>query len=217
MKDENVNIAPAITPERLAENEEFQRGLRSKFASRFSLKSSLEIEMSRAALLLKANAEIINALHIQHAKAKTGKQTIKRMLNRYYSENAEAWASLGAFDKAADIEPDKRRKKDYLSKHKALLIDDSEWCSHLKYKIEDNHRLPNYFRESSVFSEKHGRVVAVLRCNECGFRNIAPLPSDLEKLSQDRAEAVKLTKGMRSEDAANLLAAKGFTNNRFKK
>lgn len=186
MNDENVNIAPPVTPERLAENEEFQRGLRAKFAARFSLKNPLEIEMSRAALLLKANAEIINALHIQLKNAKTGRRAIRLMLKRYYAENAEAWASLGAFDKAADIEPDKRRKKEYRSKHKALIIDDSEWCIHPKYRMEEGQRLQNYFRESDVYSEKHGRIVSVLKCNECGFRNIAPLPPDLQKLSEDR-------------------------------
>lgn len=217
MKDENVNLAPALSPERLAENEEFQRRLREKLSHRLTIQSPNEIEMSRAAVLLKQNAEIINALHIQLSKAKRGKLEIRRALKRYYAENAEAWATLGAFDKAAEIEPDKQRKKEYHAKHKAMMIDDKLWCEHSLYKLTDGLRLPNYFREQDVFSEKHGRIVSVLKCLECGFRNIAPITKDLQELSQVRAEAIKMTKGMRSEEAARVLESKGLTAERFRK
>lgn len=213
--EENVNLAPELTKEKLAESAELQKHLRGKFTSPFQTMSPLEVTNYRAAILIQDNSIVINEL--QKELAKNPSEELLAILNKFYSETAQCWATLGRFDYASLIEPDEIRQAEYEAFTEAVEIDDDKWCEHPKYKIVGGHRTQNYFRELDVASDKHGHVVSILRCCECDFRNARALPQDLAELSRLRQEAINLTRGLSSEAATNLLNSKGMNAEKFKR
>lgn len=96
------------------------------------------------------------------------------------SQLAEAYATLGRFDKAADLAPTDGERAEYLEFWSAVWRDDSASCAH-----GDGH----YYAERDVFSVKLDADAVIMRCNMCGFRNCVPLPAEIEDQRKKRRAA----------------------------
>jgi hypothetical protein len=198
-----IRLVPPITQKLLAENEEFQKQIRR----------GLNTSAVHPALINRARS-ILKAEEIKHlmlglfaerrAAMKAGKPELveqtEAQLNRLTEKLAGHLFDAGEFELALKATRSKKMRAVVREHLKAAEIDDDEWsCGHKKWFSYDGQRHPNYFRERDLWSPRHGRVVSVIRCNECGFRNIRPLPEDLAEMSRLREEARKGARGAKGK------------------
>jgi hypothetical protein len=95
---------------------------------------------------------------------------IENLVESQRTELAEAYAILGHFDRAAELAPTTELKVEYVQVWSAVWRDDSAWCAHGK---------SSQFAEKDIYSVKHNADALLLRCNECGERNVAPTPKHI--------------------------------------
>ena len=95
---------------------------------------------------------------------------ITHLLPAQLSELAAAYAELGRYDKAAELEPDVHQRVEYDSILLAVWRHDSDWCRH-----PEKHQ----YAERDIFSIKIDADAVLLRCNECGFRNVRSIPEHI--------------------------------------
>lgn len=135
-----------------------------KFNQPFASKSSRDIELGRAVI-------------IAHGQGPT-------------IERAEAWAIMGRYDKAMEL--DSRPATGYAEIWQALT-EPTEWCGHgTGPRIQGQH--PQY-REREIWSIFTNSWSNVLRCSECGHRQVGPLPKHLVQQEERRAEFKRLVDG----------------------
>jgi hypothetical protein len=189
-----VRLVPAITQKLLRENEEFQQRIRQGLNTA-PVHPALHAR-ARSILQAEETKKIMLGLFAVRRQAKRSENLervveIEAQISRLGNKLSKHLFDAGEFNLAAKATSDKKQRAKVLAYQKALEIDDSAHCHHQKWFSHDGKRHPNYFRERDIFSVKHNAVVAVVRCNECEFRNIRPLPEDLAEMSRIRAEAVK--------------------------
>lgn len=119
-----------------------------------------------------------------------GLLAVKRKTPEQREMLAEAYAALGRYDLAASTS--KLHAKHYKAIWDAVFRDDADWCKH-----PPKHR----FVKENIFSVRHGREVALLKCNACGMLNAADTPDDLSAQSAYHRQFRGATKGMTIADA----------------
>lgn len=186
IEHKNVNKAPKITPELLAQNEEEQKQWREMLSvPRMSADTYASVVInSNLATLESLTKQIIHS-------SKTEREFIKTKIDQIRNDTAEWMISIGRFDDALKLAVEKSQKillKDYIA---AEALDDEEWCEHPIFEHIDGQPSQVAYREFNFFSESHARQISMTRCNICGFRNAKDLDAELKKLSEHRAAAVK--------------------------
>jgi|SRR6476620_4124895 len=141
-----------------------QKKWAEKFNQPFATKTSRDIEMGRAVIIAHSHGNPV--------------------------EVAEAWAILGRYDLAVELDP--RPATGYAEIWRAIT-EPTEWCGHgVGPRIKGQH--PQY-REKEVWNVLTGSWSNVLRCSECGHRQVGPLPKHLVKQEEKRAEFKRLVDG----------------------
>lgn len=127
---------------------------------------------------------------------------------------AERWAIVGRYDLAAETEPDKAYRDEYLAILGAVWRDDSETCScetvHRGSGEHSNISVPTTFVKADIFSLKHAKVVSLMKC-PCGFMNAIETPAHIIKQRAGRARALQMARHLSIDDAAVTLRAAGLT------
>jgi hypothetical protein len=219
MTEKEIKIHAIIlpsTPEAIEKANALQTELRQKYFSPYQFMTAEEKERIRARIMVREQLESIQVWSTPEAKKQYGELHAKATLIGLHRKIAENFYILGDFIQAEFFAVDEARKQHFAAMIEAEELPDNEWCQHPLYKLsEEGKTLNNYFRERNIFSKKKAREVAILRCNECGFRNIKDLPPDLALLSQKRAEAVKAVEGLNSEAASRKLTELGLTSDQI--
>lgn len=193
-EEKAVRLVPALTKELLAKNEEHQAQLRKVYGS---MPDAQTVALARFRILIEENKTILSALLLQlknTVSISPRYRAIEEIINLKAEETADAYAEIGEFELAAKFSTNADKKKLFKNCLKALALPDEAHCEHAKYKLVEGTKQQNYFREKDVFSPAHNRFVSVIKCNECDFRNIRPLPEDLAQLSEMRAEYARQNK-----------------------
>lgn len=120
---------------------------------------------------------------------------------------AEAYASIGRFDLAAEIEPRAETRNEYIEILDAINRDDVEWACQCAPGRDYIHR--------EAFSLKHQRVMPVRKCSGCGEMNAAPLPQHIAEQRAHRAKAREMVLGKTPEEAKAILAVAGHTTEKL--
>ena len=186
--DTYFRLVPEITPAMLEENKSFQEDLRKNFGSRQqNLQQKL---LLRNRLIIEENKVYLSVLltQLKSAVSETDKKYLEELIILKGEETCDALCDIGEFELAQQFTLNPRKKELLQTYKTAMELDDEAHCGHPKYILTDGVKTNNYFREKDIFSPKHGRIVSIVRCNECQFRNIRPLPEDLARASQIRAE-----------------------------
>lgn len=193
-------------PEVLAQSEQMRAELSKRVQSPFAHLSSQEYERHNAGIM---------ATHLELERQHLGEQIndvfsgkMPGDLHEFTAAHgaisarlAEAYATLGRYDLAAETTPDEAQRKEYVEVLEAINRPDDEWCEcapgrdHIKRDII----LPNGERR-------------VLRaCSACRGMNVVPIPRHLSQLRGHRQQARQATNGMSMADAASHLRSKGHT------
>lgn len=187
-----VSPVPPITQELLQKNDELQREIQRALNS--PKRDMRTGERIRHLMLLKNLKEQMSDLFDARRammRRKDDVTDIENQIAEVGKRAAKAAFHAGEFETARELVKDKNLRAFYKSFIDAMNRDDNEHCEHPKYSDkkhpQGNFPIPNYFRERDIFSPKHGRVVAIMKCNLCDFRNIAPLTKDLAEMSERRA------------------------------
>jgi hypothetical protein len=112
------------------------------------------------------------------------------------ADRADAYATIGRFDEAAAVCADEALFAEYTELWTVMIKDDNEWCNH-----------PKSFQyvERDVYSIRHESDAHLLRCNQCGFRNlVAVLPEPIADLRRKRMESREKMRGMAPLEAKQL-------------
>lgn len=146
---------------RLQEADEQQKELAEKFA--LMPDTPLKREMSRAKIVIETLGNSSSLTETQ------------------YEQLAEAYATIGMYQTAAEHTSDKFKREEYLAIWDAVLLPDENWCEH-----SDIHK----FRKANVFSLSENQELPLLKCNICGMINVTDLPEHLRAASAKRAGVV---------------------------
>lgn len=193
-----LRLVPPITQKLLAENDEFQKQIRRSLNT-----SDVHPQiMLRARAILQAEEvkKLMLGFFADRRKAKKSGNAekvleLEAQIARLGDKLAKLLFDAGEFQLALKATRGKALRQKIREYIAAAEIDDEQHCGHQKWISFNGELHPNYFRERDIFSHKHNAVVSVVRCNECGFRNIRPLPEDLAEMSRIRAEARQKEKG----------------------
>jgi hypothetical protein len=155
-------------------------------------------------------------LHQQHTKEE--RKELRRMFDHYAKLLAEALATMGEFEQALTVLPKSETalKKEYKALHQAVWRDDDARCgAKCERAIEANPNLVTTERiHRSVWSKKHGRIMSVLVCSNCGAMNARPLDGQTLRRHQARLQADEIVRGKSPEDAVAALKSVGLTAQR---
>lgn len=166
-----------LTPKRLAENEANQKSWRESAGSL----SSAEAAQRARSVLIEADARNVLAI-IGEQFAAAGEDeriSILHHRTRELGRLAEALAAQGRYDEAAAIEPSERKAAEYAEIWEAVWREDEETCKCPSYRTLGNRKHLNDTHALDVFSLKHGRDMALVKCGLCEFANVRPLTQDL--------------------------------------
>lgn len=167
-----------LTPERLAQNEENQRAWRETAGS-LSRNPILE-QKTRAVLIEKdARASIETILNEPDGDDPGQPERQQNALRHQKARLSEALAIQGRYDEAAGHEPNPRKAKEWQDIWEAVWRDDKEDCPCPAYRIEGTQKLLNHTQAAKIYSLKHGRDMALLKCHACGFMNVKTLTPEL--------------------------------------
>lgn len=108
------------------------------------------------------------------------------------AELAEAYAILGHFDRAAGIAPSFEQRIEYAEIWGAVWRADFEWCGHAKQ---------SQYAQKDIYSVKHEADAVLLRCNECGERNVVPAPKHIVDARKRRASVRENFSGLKPLEA----------------
>jgi hypothetical protein len=141
----------------------------------------------------------------------------KDLALRLRASLSEALAAQGRYAEAADFCADPARLKELVALERAVWRSDSDECkcAHVSDPRGANGaevRLLKYHVEAHVFSPKHGREMAVVRCNGCGHRNVRALPPDLQEQIHAQEQIRQMTRGLSREEARARLASNNLTD-----
>jgi hypothetical protein len=123
---------------------------------------------------------------------------------------ADAWATQGRFDEASKIAHSEERQARYAAIHGAVWRDDEDICG-CEETVDPRGPngtevvLPNEYVDSDIYSEKHGRIMPLVRCSKCGDLNVRNVSPRLAELRRARAEIAAQVKPL----AANSEKVKG--------
>lgn len=159
-------LVPELTPELIAESNENQALWRSKVAVPDFLKDK---DLNRIFTRKTELAELIQVLRSLPLGL------VER--RRFFGEQiAEIYAENGQFLKALEFCPPGSRAMLYSAYVRAESLDDADECEHYAgFFVNQGKRVENiYVERRNVPSDRYGKPVPILRCNECGHRNMRP-------------------------------------------
>lgn len=159
----------------LQRNDAAQKELGERINAPFAQNTPLERQMSKAGITI----ETLNA--VRESQELTGYQI---------ESLAEAYATIGRYDLAADTTADAAKKATYETYWAAVFRPDDEWCPH-----PEQHK---YVKEQ-IYSIKEQKEMPILACNVCRCLNVADSPAKLAEESDTRTRVRAETKGMTQE------------------
>lgn len=202
-EDTKWNLPPQLqinSPEALEKAEAFQKQLAQKANSPFAHLSPREQEQVNAARMI----DHLSA-DLHRIDEELGKQDSEELREGRYAlaaRLAEAYATLGRFELAADADPREDHKAEHLEIIKAINRDNAEWCECAPGRSYIKKDLPQGF---------------LIACSGCKTMNVVPtIPENLAEQRALRAKAQSLVKDMSPEDAAKTLRAAGHTSKLLK-
>ncbi len=184
---------PAITPELLAKNNEWQK----------EMLQQMDFPTSETATMARHRVIVRNALHTLEVLldessdpelTEEKRAEFSAITNRLRETAAASLLELGEFEQASELFIDQRQKDEAMALFHAMNIPDDANCDCPDFFTERDlsgreHQFDHRFRERTIFSPKHGRPMAVVKCNLCQFRNIQELPDSLRVGQEIRAAA----------------------------
>lgn len=115
---------------------------------------------------------------------------------------AEAYATLGRFDLAYEVDPRPEHRAEHLEILKAIKRPDEEWnCKCAPGR--------DFIKRDIITPDGQRKVLRA--CSGCGELNAVAIPKHLAQQRGHRVKARAMVSGMSIEDAANHLRAKGHT------
>lgn len=117
-------------------------------------------------------------------------------------ELAEAYATIGRFDLAAEISSNEGRRRELLAAWEAVWRKDGEWCEH---GMRSSHAALD------IYSIKHGATVSLMRCDVCGRMNAIPSPEHLVQARAERAKNIERFSGLTPLEAKKAMQEAGLT------
>lgn len=179
MPKKHVDPVPELTPDKLKENEAFQKDMRSRF--------ELKPVRDHGDRSIAANLRRIEQFQGQLGTANDDdKILLARRITALRDETALYLRQKGRFEDAARIASNPGIRREAKAFIEAKTKPDDEWCDHPKWIETRDGQVPNYSREFDFVRD--GQKLSMLRCAECGFRNAAPLPKDMQNLIEARAK-----------------------------
>lgn len=161
------------TPEQLREEEARQQKLRDLHSR--ARQTPAEQQYARAIL-------VEPTIRMNLMQLEKGSEAYKQTMLQL----AENLSEQGRFKEAittATRYADEVTLDQYRSLQAALEADDNETCDcpDDKYRNKD---VPGSFIAGEVFSEKHNKVMPIVRCGKCGFSNIRTPPANLTNVEK---------------------------------
>lgn len=203
-------------PDVLARAETMRQELALRVQSPFGRLSPQEQERANAAVMadhLKKDLERVNlqitAIVVNGTQQEEANklQELRDARHHISARLAEAYAPIGRFDLAAEIEPRTESRAEYVEILEAINRDDTEWnceCAPGRDLV---------LRD--VFSLKHGRAVSIRKCSGCGELNAGALPAHIAEQRAHRARARELVADKSPEEAKAMLMAAGHTTDKL--
>lgn len=110
-------------------------------------------------------------------------------INLHLAKLADAFADQGRYEEAASTHPVRARAKQYLAIQAAIDRPDSDICSCPPREVKDPLsgkmlRIPTHNKVEDVYSQKHRRMVPLVRCSSCPHMNAGVLPEMLRQREQ---------------------------------
>lgn len=115
---------------------------------------------------------------------------------------AEAYASLGRYDLAFEIDPRSEHRAEHLEILEAMKRPDDEWCECGPGR--------DFIKRDVILPNGERRILRA--CSGCKTVNLVFIPKHLAQQRARRAKARTMVAGMSIEDAANHLRARGHTH-----
>lgn len=191
-------------PDVLARADAMQSELALRVNSPFGHLNPQEQERANAAVMiehLKGDLERVKT-QLTDTDGATPKQELEDAVHQISARLAEAYASLGRFDLAAEIEPREETRAEYVEILEAINRPDDEWCGCAPGRD---------FVLRNVFSLKHGRVMFARKCGGCKTVNVTSLPPHLANERAHRAQARGLVGEKTPDEAKAILTAQRHT------
>jgi hypothetical protein len=227
---ENVNAkwhlpkSLQVTDEMMPAIEKAQAEIAARVASPFASLTPQEQERARAQTLVKELTEQLQHVQKRISKVFTrgGADHFDELLKTQRSlwrQLAEAHASTGRFDLAAEYTDDKtaeerRQKAEYIRIWRAVWRDDSHFCAcgpHRGSGKNASLEVPASYVKKDIFSVAHNAVMPLVACSKCKCMNVMPLPKALAEQRSARAQAHALAGDLKPADAAARLREANHT------
>lgn len=179
-QDEKWSLPPQLqisNPDVLEKAEAFQKQLAQKANSPFAHLSPREQEQVNAARMVDHLS--LDLARIDDELAKQENEELREGRTAIAARLAEAYATLGRFDMAADIDPRPEHKAEHLAILNAINRDPTEWCP---------------CPPGRSFIKKELPQGTLLACSGCGTLNVVPgqlVPKILLEQKALRAKAQK--------------------------
>lgn len=183
--------AELLTPEKLEAAELEQRRLAQVVNSPYSGKSPQDIQRFNASITIKEVQEM--------------GLSIAEMSPPMREQYAEALAEIGNYEWAAQVTAEPERQEIYQAIWDAIISDDGDKCECVSADF-NGVRKSHLFAEGDVWSHKHGKLMPIIRCNQCGHRNVRSLPASIAKERDARKRARSYVAGKSHEDAKQILS-----------
>lgn len=203
-------------PDVLAQSEAMRADLAQRVNSPFARLSPQEQERANAAVIadhLKKDLERVNhqitAIVIVNGSDSQSRklQDLQDARHHISARLAEAYASIGRFDLAAEIDPRPESRAEYVEILEAINRDDDEWSCECAPGRD--------FIKKNVFSLKHGRVMPMRKCLGCKETNVTSLPAHIVEQRAHRARARELVADKTPEEAKAILTREGHTTEKL--
>lgn len=221
----------SLTKEMLAKSDEEQARLAATMALPFGSMSPQDAERARAVVIAENLRNTLDDLQKQIGVAiTTGEGNLEELREAVIAvkhQRAQYLATIGRYDLAAQIEPQKEYRDHYLAILEAVWRDDEEVCSCEDVRGSGEHAnitVPRHFISEDIWSLRHSAVVSLVKCSVCGDMNAVPTPKHLQQQRALRAKALQLVgqpdaqgRLLSPEQAARALTAQGHTADKLLK
>lgn len=154
---------------------------------RFAQPNPSPIERSRGRALI-----IIDEYTAMGVNALTDDQLI---------EFSEAYATIGRYDEAYRVAPNKTLKREYVEIFGAIQRSDDDQC---------DCGTASHFVKKDIYSIFHEAVVSLVKCGKCGHVNAKPTPSHIIEARVHRANIREQFTGLHPLEAKKQMEAAGL-------
>lgn len=194
-------------PDVLAQSEQMRADLSKRAQSPFAHLTPQEAERHNAAIMathLEGERQHLNEL--KGMALTVGRVDIDVLTEAHKAISArlaEAYATLGRFDLAAEVDPRPEHRAEHIEILEAINRPDGEWdCQCAPGK--------DFIKRDIVTPDGQGKILRA--CSGCGELNVVPISKHLSEQRGHRQKARTMTAGMNKEDATLRLQASGHTH-----